>query len=128
MQLTNSLLRALLVADDQSYNGPTSPYYNASQMSVGAQLTQFADGDPANSMPGSWQQPDLDGWTVATDRFDDPATGFGAVVYKKPSGDGPTFDYIVALQGTRGPNAQDWHGNRSLEIKGARLALFSDVV
>ncbi len=109
MQLTNSLLHALIVADDQSYNGPTSPYYSAALMSVGAPLTEFKDGDSANLMPGGWQ-PDLAGWTVDK-RYDESATGFGAVIYKKPSGDGTTFDYIVALQGTRGPNAQDWHGN-----------------
>ncbi len=100
MQLTNSLLHALLVADDQSYNNsPTE----------GAPLAEFTDGDNINLMPGGWKD-DLTGWTVAR-RFDDPDTGFGAVVYKKPSGNGTKFDYIVALQGTRGPNAQDWHGN-----------------
>lgn len=100
MLLTNSLLHALLVADDQSYNRSATP---------DEALAPFTDGDTVNLMPGGWHD-DLTGWAVAR-RFDDPDTGFGAVVYKKPNGDGSKFDYIVALQGTRGPNAQDWHGN-----------------
>ena len=61
MQLTNSLLHALLVADDQSYNNsPTE----------GAPLAEFTDGDNINLMSGGWKD-DLTGWTVAR-RFDDP--------------------------------------------------------
>lgn len=106
MELTNSLLRTLLVADDQSYEMHTPE---------GIPLMPYPDsplGSPADtwpdSMPDAWQA-DLDSWTVAK-RFDDQATGFGATVFQKDVGNGK-FDYIVAMQGTRGISAQDWNGN-----------------
>ena len=60
-------------------------------------------------MPSTWQSSGLDGW-VAVRRYDDSTTGFGATLYRKANADGSS-DYIVAMQGTRGRNLQDWGGN-----------------
>lgn len=108
MDITDSLLHALLVCCDQSYNpNPVlmlAPYWDSGPP---GNVNQ-ADSYPA-SMPVAWNQ-DLQGWQEVN-RIDDAGTGFGAVVYGQPSGDGVTFNYIVALQGTRGLNPQDWYGN-----------------
>ena len=106
MELTTSLLHALLVACDQSYN--RNPIAGQALAPFGDSPTPGTADAPPNSMPPAWQD-DLAGWTEDK-RFDDPANGFGAVVYKKAASGGK-FDYIVATQGTRGLNAQDWQGN-----------------
>lgn len=108
MKLTASLMHTLLVACDQSYKT------TANGVVTGDVLTYYPDSNGGNPgtdhMPSEWSA-DLDGWTVAK-RIDDAATGFGATVYQKPvDGQSGKFDYIVALQGTRGPSMQDWNDN-----------------
>ncbi len=100
------LSRSSLVACDQAYQAA---------ISNGTVLAPYPDSGAAdaypNTMPASFYDPvyvGLSGWTVF-DRVDDPQTGFGATIYKRVA-DGKT-DFMVAMQGTRGPNAQDWYGN-----------------
>ncbi len=100
MPLTTSFMHTLLVACDQSYKT------KAKGVSPGDYLNYYLDtenGDPSDDqMPSAWSA-DLSGWTVDR-RIDDAATGFGATVYRKPvDGQPGKYDYIVALQGTRGP-------------------------
>src|SRR3954470_15689728 len=94
----NLLSEILLVACDQSYNvNPPirlEPFFD-SHKNGGPDIAP-------NAMPTSWANIGLSDW-IFVKRYDDPKTGFGAVVYEKPNSDGST-DYIVALQGTRGPN------------------------
>ena len=116
MAVNNDLAKILLVACDQSYwGGPTSnapsPY---GPVSIGTVLGPYLDTDPTapnadrfpNTMPTAWNSLGLSAWTVQ-ERYDDPTTGFGATLYRKQNVDG-SGDYIVAMQGTRGRNIQDW--------------------
>jgi Ca2+-binding RTX toxin-like protein len=111
MELDNPLLHACLVACDQSYNPVPAN---------GATLTPFEDSNPGGGDPPEIKMPDawvgdLAGWTQFANYSND-SCGFGAVVYRKPAGQEngvDKFDYIVALRGTRGPNAQDWVNNLS---------------
>ena len=50
----------------------------------------------------------LSDWKVEQ-RVDDPRTGLGYTIYKRINGS--KTDYMVAMQGTRGPSAQDWISN-----------------
>ena len=93
----NFLSEILLVACDQSYN--TAPPLHLAPFSD-SEKNGGADVAP-NAMPETWRNLGLDEW-IRDRRFDDPKTGFGAV-YKKDNADG-SLDYIVAMQGTRGPN------------------------
>ena len=104
----SDLSKILLVASDQAYDpavSPASTFLAQYPDSTG----QGADAFP-NTMPQGWSSLDeFDQWRVFI-RRDDLATGFGATVYRKPNAGG-SADYIVAMQGTRGPNIQDWSGN-----------------
>lgn len=105
----SDLSKILLVACDQSYSLAGSP---ASE--VGAPLTPLPDSgngptDPIEiRMPEAWTD-FLLGWTV-NERIVNSNTGFGATIFEKTNSDGKT-EYIVAMQGTRGLNIQDWGGN-----------------
>ncbi|MBV8209158.1 MAG: DUF2974 domain-containing protein [Burkholderiaceae bacterium] len=109
MQLTNSLLHALLVASDESYHpGPIGDPLGAPDMTNSPPNPPTPTTSPG--MPGSWSG-DLTGWTVAK-TYTDSGTGFSATIYEKDDGlgDGKS-NYIVACRGTRGVNAQDWYQN-----------------
>src|SRR5690242_17033075 len=103
----SDLSKTLLIACDQSYKA------NIEAVSVLApqqDSSEFGDLFP-NTMPPNWSNLDLSSWTVVpSGRTDIPQTGFGATIYGKQIADG-TNDFIVAMQGTRGPNIQDWGGN-----------------
>jgi hypothetical protein len=100
-----SLSEILLVACDQSYD---TNAVSGVLKSFEDSNTEGADVPPA-AMPTGWTALGLDQWNIVQ-RYDDANTGFGAILYRKPNADGKA-DYIVALQGTRGPNIQDWSGN-----------------
>ncbi|MGA8051698.1 MAG: hypothetical protein WCA09_16085 [Burkholderiales bacterium] len=115
-QTRSDLTKILLVACDQSYQGgsqasPPSPR----AIATGDPLSPYPDSPVAggdsfpNSLPDDWRSLSLGDWVVQ-ERYDEPATGFGATLYSKTNGDG-SAEYIVAMQGTRGPNIQDWSGN-----------------
>ena len=101
------LSRLSLVACDQSYDALV-----AKGVSKLAPYLDSGAGDIApNTMPASFYDPvyvGLNDWTVF-DRIDDAQTGFGATIYTRVAND--KTDFMVALQGTRGPSAQDWNGN-----------------
>jgi YD repeat-containing protein len=105
MEITDSLLHSLLVACDQSYDP---------DLTQGQALASYSidnNGDPytgVNIMPSSWAG-DLTGWTIVN-YINDDTTGFGATVYRRDAGNG-TYNYIVALRGTRGLDPQNWQGN-----------------
>lgn len=119
MESVERLSRICLVACDQAYwGGPQSNTPNAlGPITAGTVLAPYADSGGAtdlfpNALPAAFFNPistGLSEWTVI-DRTDDPETGFGATIYKRSNLDG-TADFLVAFQGTRGPNAQDWQGN-----------------
>jgi len=123
-QQRDILTKILLVACDQSYQpgpGSNAPPANGTVIRVGDPLQPYPDNDATidggfnNQMPAQWYDLQLADGTRFTDwrveqRFDDRYSGFGATVYSRVAGDGKR-DYIVALQGTRGPNIQDWSGN-----------------
>jgi len=108
MDSIEKISRICLVAADQSYwaeiprNTTLAPY-----------LDSGADGDRyPNSMPATFYDPVYTGlseWRVYL-RIDDTSTGFGATIYRRGSASSKA-DFMVALQGTRGPSAQDWGGN-----------------
>lgn len=102
----SDLCKVLLVACDLSYSGGDA------RGQPGQPLAPFADSGPPDhgnaDMPISWS-PLLGGWEVLR-RVDIPETGFGYTVFNKADSDGK-ISYIVAMQGTRGPNYQDWSGN-----------------
>ena len=103
----SDLSRILLVACDQAYRANVTE--GATVLSQHLDSTgPDADVFP-NTMPAEWAGPDLNQWVVAI-RRNDPLTGFGATVYRKTNADG-SRDYIFAMQGSRGPNLQDWSGN-----------------
>ena len=118
------LTKMLLVACDQSYQpgpGSNTPPLGGIVAKVGDPLQAYRDNakkidDHTNyQMPASWAEIQLNDGTKFSDwridrRFDDRESGFGAVVFGRDIGDGAR-DYIVALQGTRGANIQDWSGN-----------------
>jgi VCBS repeat-containing protein len=112
----SELIKILLVACDQSYwGGPrtNTPDVKNGPIPLGTPLGPYSDtaqaGDSLSDMPVGWQGLPFTEWIVAK-RYDDPATGFGATLYRKQNADG-SGDYIVAMQGTRGINLQDWGGN-----------------
>jgi len=102
----SDLSQILLVASDQSYDA---------DVSTGAFLSEHPDSvglganDYPNTMPSAWNALGLSDWIVKQ-RFNYSETGFGATIYQKANADG-SADYVVALQGTRGSNIQDWGGN-----------------
>jgi hypothetical protein len=107
------LSRFSLVACDQSYldhiakGAPLAPHLDSGD----------DDRNALNTMPASYSDPIYTGladWTVF-DRVNDPVTGFGATIYKRINAAGKT-DFMVALQGTRGPSAQDWAGNLAFGV------------
>jgi len=103
----SNLSKTLLVACDQAYNPAVSP--GSTLLAPHPDSTgPGADVSP-NTMPPEWNSLGLNQWAVVI-RRDDPSTGFGATVYRKANADG-SGDYIVAMQGTRGLNIQDWGGN-----------------
>lgn len=112
MDTTEKLSRYSLVACDQAYN---SQVVN-NVTSLAPYLDSPGTDTPPNTMPASFYDPmyvGLNDWTVF-DRIDDPRTGFGATIYKRVA-NGKT-DYMVAMQGTRGPSAQDWLGNAGFGV------------
>src|SRR5215207_7721143 len=95
-----------LVACDQAYD--TTP--NSSLEHYPDSFGMPGDLYPA-SMPARFYDASrvgLSEWHTL-ERINDSTTGFGATIYARAR-DGKT-DYMVALQGTRGPNPQDWAGN-----------------
>ncbi|MEO8186564.1 MAG: hypothetical protein ABI580_04280, partial [Burkholderiaceae bacterium] len=118
------LTKMLLVACDQSYQpgpGSNTPPVSGIEVRVGDSLRPYLDNgtsvdrDSKYQMPVQWYDLRLSDGTQFTSwrveqRFDDRYSGFGATVYSRDAGDGKR-DYIVALQGTRGQNIQDWSGN-----------------
>ena len=116
-QARSDLTKILLVACDQSYwGGPESNTQDPrGSITGGTPLAPYLDstgpgGDASqNTMPSEWNNLGLSSWVVFK-RYDESATGFGATLYRKENADG-SADYIVAMQGTRGLNIQDWGGN-----------------
>lgn len=118
------LTKMLLVACDQSYqpgSGSNTPPIGGVIARIDDPLEPYRDSDPSvdnnviNQMPEQWKSLQLTDGTRFTDwriarRFDNRQTGFGATIFDRDAGGGKR-DYIVALQGTRGPNVQDWSGN-----------------
>lgn len=108
VQERNKLSSTLLVACDQAY---------LTNIPVGTALSDFKDSpdnpqdDQApNTIPDNWAADyGLSDWKVIQ-RYDDAGTGLGATVYQKTESGG-RFELIVAFQGTRGPNVQDWSAN-----------------
>ena len=102
----SNLTSILLVACDQAYD---------SLVSLGTFLAPYPDshGQGAdkypNTMPDAWSNLELGQWIVDK-RYEENETGFGATLYRRMNVDG-SFDYVVAMRGTRGPNIQDWSGN-----------------
>lgn len=106
MDAVNKLSAECLVACDQSYNASLQP---------GNFLDQYPDGG-VDRMPAIYYDPvgiGLSDWKVEQ-RVDDPQTGLGYAIYKRING--TKKDYMVAMQGTRGPSAQDWIGNLNFGI------------
>ena len=117
-QARSDLSKVLLVACDQSYwGGPqtNTPDTHNGPITPGTPLDKYLDSSGSgadvfpNTMPNEWNSLGMGQWIVQ-ERFDDPITGFGATLYRKSNTDG-SRDFIVAMQGTRGPNFQDWGGN-----------------
>src|SRR5512135_1692705 len=115
-QIRSDLTDILLVACDQSYRaGANADPPTGNPISVGDSLSSYPDSIISRidlfprSMPDDWRDLSLGDWIVQS-RFDEPTTGFGATLYRKSASNG-LGDYIVAMQGTRGPNIQDWAGN-----------------
>lgn len=104
----SDLIKLLLVACDQAYESDVIPEASILAAFPDSPVPGIPDAYPA-SLPTRWGYVGLDKWIVY-DRFDDAATGFGATLLRKKNLDGGV-DYIVAMQGTRGPNIQDWSGN-----------------
>ena len=114
------LSRYGLVASDQAYYAGIPE--NGSMWLMPFPDSGSLDSYP-NTMPAHFSDPvyvngspvylDLGAWRVF-DRIDDPLTGFGATIYKRVA-DGKT-DYMVALQGTRGPSMEDWFGNAGFGV------------
>lgn len=96
-----------LVASDQAY------WKDMPEQTVLAPYPDSGELDLyPSTMPAQFYDPmyvGLSEWKVAK-RIDHAATGFGATIYTRDRSDGKT-DFMVALQGTRGPNLQDWSGN-----------------
>lgn len=113
MRVDDTLARILLVASDQAYEAEIA---KNTVLAPSPEPEPDPRAYPPNTMPEVWASlsssphGQLADWK-AFDRFDDPDTGFGATIYFRDREDGKTRDYIVAFQGTRGPDAQDWKGN-----------------
>ena len=112
----SDLSKILLVACDQSYQGgPQASPPSPKPIGPGDALSAFPDsrvpgGDVfPNTVPDDWRTLTLSDWVVQQ-RYDEPLTGFGATLYRRATATDQA-DYIVAMQGTRGPNIQDWAGN-----------------
>ncbi len=106
MDAINKLSAECLVACDQSYNA---------SLQKGNYLDQYTDGG-VDRMPATYYDPvsiGLSDWKV-DQRIDDPKTGLGYTIYKRING--TKTDYMVAMQSTRGPSAQDWIGNLNFGI------------
>src|SRR3989442_9312951 len=112
MDSIEKLSKFCLVACDQSYQP---------DIQIGVSLSPYFDSGAIdiypNTMPASFFDPvfvGLSQWRVA-DRVNDTATGFGATIYKRTNSDGKV-DFIVGMQGTRGPSPQDWSGNLGFAV------------
>ncbi|HSD70455.1 MAG TPA: VCBS domain-containing protein [Woeseiaceae bacterium] len=114
MDSIEKLSRFTLVASDQAYR---SGIATDGSVFLAPHLDSPGIDLFPNTMPASFFDPvftDLSAWKII-DRIDDPSTGFGATTYRRVNADGKV-DFMVALQGTRGPNAQDWGGNLGFAV------------
>ena len=118
MDSIDKLSAECLVACDQSYQAG---------IARGTHLDQYLDGGDVplvTTMPSAFYDMGVTDWVVDF-RRDDLQTGFGATVYKRISG--AKTDYMVAMQGTRGPSAQDWNANLNFGIDKLNSAGYRDL-
>ena len=105
----NHISMLSLVAADASYKRP-------SEFAPGEALALHRDSRPDAEfpIPPSFEGLGIEDWvfvrTPETLAFEDPGTGFAAVLFRSLSSN----DLIVALSGTNGLDAQDWWTNLNL--------------